>query len=125
MNHTADELAYYKGWFFDYDGKLRSEYDNEKTAKMSSAINQFSNKYSDEDVDNLIKPRDFANKYLIDIKTAYAAAKKLQADGDWFEGVDYHVSLTGRIFYTVAGVEKLIDHIKGTGCCATISGFNK
>jgi ABC-type dipeptide/oligopeptide/nickel transport system ATPase component len=107
------DKALYKGWFFDYNGRLRQQYDSEKDNKMRQAIFEFSSEFSEEEEDfkaNHYSKQQLANK----LKVAYSTVTKhLQKKADILkEDVHYIYTPSGRKLYTNTCFDLLMNSLQ-------------
>lgn len=60
IKKVAKEYAYFRGWFYDYDGKLLKDYLNKKEFRMDDKIDEFKLKYGKKE--DMLKRPEFLRR---------------------------------------------------------------
>lgn len=101
LEKFAKQYAYYKGWFKDYNGKLKKSYLERKGSRMSYKVNDYYKKYGEE----TYSQREVAAKAGIHEMTVSAKKKQLIKEGFLVEGEHYYKSGAGLTRFTDKGLE--------------------
>jgi len=97
LNRVAGKYAYYRGWFRDYTGHLRSAYRDKKLNRMVEKVDQFAETYGIKGdrltMEEISKITGISYRVLKAYKAELIANKKIVLDKD------YIVTPTGRVFF--------------------------
>jgi septin family protein len=109
LRSKAQDYAYFKGWFKEYDGDLWDPYMEKKQVRMSDKITEFASKHGHK---QRISLRDLARKLDTSRKTIHTNRDEMIEKGLFEEGEDYFQKITGQIKITKKGGVKLEQYIR-------------
>lgn len=89
-------LAYYKGWFRDYNGKLKAPYLAKKQSRMVDKVEEFHQKWGGS---SMLSREDMKKKLGVSMNTIIRYEKELFSKGLLIDGDNVKRDLKGRVLY--------------------------
>jgi len=126
------KYAYYSGWYKEYNGFLKEEYNHKKKSRMDEKVEEFFARWGNLVNDKGILKQSEVAKFLgVTVSTVKKYAKELEKRGIMEEGLNKFTHVNGRVSFketTLDDFESLVkenaDKMKGKGCVKK-NGTNK
>lgn len=108
LKKVADEYAFYRGWFKNYDGKLLLPYRQKKEKRMDEKIDVFHEKYGE--AEKYLKRAAVMKQLNITQPTFYENLRELQDLGKLNKD-NMITTITGQSRFTQEAVDVIREHI--------------